>query len=418
MISLQEQASLLDEADALSHKIEEFCLPQNTIYLDGNSLGPLTKSAQARAQEVVQQQWGQSLISSWNSHDWISLPSLVGSKIAKLVGAVENSVVCCDSISVNLFKILSAAVQLQKADNRHLILSQNDNFPTDLYMAQGLSQLLGTVSCELLSVASDEIESTLETRGSEISIMMLSHVNFKNGAIFDIAKLTQLAHEKGVLVVWDLAHSAGVLPLELSAWDVDFAVGCTYKYLNGGPGSPAFIYAAPRLLDTIQQPLSGWMGHKNPFAFEHDYDKNNGIEQFLSGTPSIISMSVLDAALNVFDEVSIQAIRDKSLALNKFFQTCIDELIPHSLLGLACVKEHEARGSQVSFEHEHAYAICQALISQNVIADFRAPNVLRLGFSPLFLSFQNVYDAAKVLQYIIESKRFLNAEFQVKQKVT
>ena len=418
MTNLQERASLLDNADALSHKIEEFCLPKDTIYLDGNSLGPLTKNAQLRAQEVVQQQWGQSLIASWNSHDWISLPSIVGNKIAQLVGASANSVVCCDSISVNLFKILSAAVQLQKTEKRRLILSQNDNFPTDLYMAQGLSQLLGTNNCELLSVASNEIESTLEAKGNDISIMMLSHVNFKNGAIFDIPKLTQLAHSKGVLVVWDLAHSAGILPLDLSAWNVDFAVGCTYKYLNGGPGAPAFIYAAPRLLADLQQPLSGWMGHKSPFAFDHDYDKNTGIEQFLSGTPSIISMSVLDAALDVFNKVSMQAIRNKSLALNEFFQTCIKEFIPQSSLSLACSLDHQTRGSQISFKHEHAYAICQALISHNVIADFRAPNILRLGFSPLFLSFKNAYDAAKVLQDIIESKKFLHTEFQIKHKVT
>jgi len=420
MNKLLQSAKDKDKNDVLAHKISEFCIPQNVIYLDGNSLGPLSYAAQERAKNVVETQWGEDLIASWNTHKWIDLPLTVGSKIATLIGAAPHTVVCCDSISVNLFKLLSAGLLLQQKSStpRPYILSQSDNFPTDLYMVQGLSGLMGKQQCELLSVASEDIELTLQQQGEQISVLMLSHVNFKNGAIFDIQKMTKLAHEKGVLVLWDLAHSAGVLPLELDSWQVDFAVGCTYKYLNGGPGSPGFAYVSEALLADIEQPLSGWMGHKQPFAFEHNYEKAQGIEQLLSGTPSIISMSTLDAALSVFENIGIEDIRSKSIALNEFFQLCVDKLLLETDLSLACSSEAAQRGSQISFSHPHAYAICQALIAQNVIADFRAPNILRLGFSPLFLSFQNLYDAANILADIMRKQTYLEEKFQVRHQVT
>ncbi|MFT5995352.1 MAG: kynureninase [Glaciecola sp.] len=427
--TLLVKAKKLNLQDPLAGLIEQFLLPENVIYLDGNSLGPLSKAAKARALEVVEQQWGNSLIASWNSHDWINLPKIVGNKIAKLVGASPNTVICCDSISVNLFKLLSAALLLsvkQTYTARTLVLSQKDNFPTDLYMVQGLQQLMNSNShapCELMSVASNELENAIEVHGHRIAVLMLTHVNFRNGDIHDMQRLTNLAHNKGILVLWDLAHSAGVLPLALEECDVDFAVGCTYKYLNGGPGAPGFAYVAKRLLPKLQQPLSGWMGHKKPFEFAHDYEKAAGIEQLLCGTPSIISMSVLDASLDIFEDLDLAVLRTKSIALNGFFQSCIEQMTVNSSclktpLILACNKEASMRGSQISYQHPQAYAICQALISDGVISDFRAPDTLRIGFSPLFLNFTDMLKAAHILTNILQTQRYEEPQYHVKNTVT
>lgn len=433
--TLLDMAEKLNQEDPLASLLDEFLLPDELIYLDGNSLGPLSKRAKVRALEVVEQQWGNGLIGSWNSYDWINLPKTVGNKIARLTGADPDSVICCDSISVNLFKLLSAGLLLsnQKSPNsetsnpsRSIVLSQKDNFPTDLYMVQGLQQLMNSVShtpCELMTVASDKIVDAIEQHGQRIAVLMLTHVNFRNGDIHDMQSLTSLAHEKGILVLWDLAHSAGVLPVKLDECDVDFAVGCTYKYLNGGPGAPGFAYVAPRLLGQLSQPLSGWMGHKSPFDFAHDYQKSEGIEQLLCGTPSIISMSILDAALDIFDEVNIFDLRDKSVALNGFFQSCVEQLtasFPASddPLTLACNVDASMRGSQISYRHKQAYAICQALINEGVISDFRAPDILRIGFSPLFLSFTDMLKAAQILTKIMHTKLYTQPQFHIKNAVT
>jgi kynureninase len=430
---LLAKAKKLNQEDPLASFKSEFLLPQNVIYVDGNSLGPLSKAARNRAVEVVEQQWGNSLISSWNVHDWINLPTTVGNKIAKLIGAAPNTVICCDSISVNLFKLLSAALLLSakqaaddKTDARTLILSQKDNFPTDLYMVQGLGQLLNSDShtkLELMSVDSKDITRSIEEHGDRIAVLMLTHVNFRNGDIHDLQALTELAHAKGIFVLWDLAHSAGVLPLALEECEVDFAVGCTYKYLNGGPGAPGFAYVAERLLPDLQQPLSGWLGHKKPFDFDHDYEKAAGIEQLLCGTPSIISMSVLDAALDLFETVSVSDLRVKSIALNDFFQSCVEQINASyspsdSPLVLACNEQAQMRGSQISYQHPHAYAICQALISEGVISDFRSPDILRIGFSPLFLHFTDMLNAARILTSIVRTKRYTQPQFLIKNKVT
>jgi len=272
-----------------------------------------------------------------------------------------------------------------------------------------------------MSVAPEEIANTIKQHGNEIAVLMLTQVNFRNGDIHDIQAITSLAHEHGILVIWDLAHSAGVLPLELETWQVDFAVGCTYKYLNGGPGAPAFAYVAPQHQAALRQPLSGWMGHKAPFAFSHDYEKAQGVEHLLCGTPSIISMSILDAALEIFEEVSIADIRAKSIALNDFFQKSLGELCEDTNISeftLACKSKASERGSQVSYQHPHAYEICQALIAHKVVADFRAPNILRIGFSPLFLSFADVLQAAQTLSVILKESIYTNAQFSVRQAVT
>jgi kynureninase len=403
----------LDKADPLAQKRLEFDLPANSIYLDGNSLGALPKSVKARLAEVISQQWGNDLIKSWNSHNWIDLPIKVGEKIAPLVGAAQGQVICCDSISVNLFKLLCCALKLNS--ERTVVLSTKDNFPTDLYMVQGLSDLLGPDLCQLQMVEELDIQQNLT---QSVSVLLLTQVNFRTGKLLDMAKLTQLAHDHGILVIWDLAHSAGALPVELDKCEVDFAVGCGYKYLNGGPGSPAFLYVAKRHQKFVKQPLSGWMGHAKPFAFEPEYQGAANINRFQSGTPSVISLSALDAALDVWQGVNMLQVRNKSEALADVFielvqmNDCLCDLV------LCSPDFAKQRGSQLAFSHYAAFAICQALIEKGVIADFRAPNILRFGFTPLYTSFEDVWLAVATLANIVESKLYQELRFNVTLKVT
>ena len=403
----------LDKADLLAKKRLEFDLPANTIYLDGNSLGALPKVVKSRVAEVVSQQWGNDLIKSWNSHSWIDLPIKVGEKIAPIIGAGQGQVICCDSISVNLFKLLCSALKLNS--ERTVVLSTKDNFPTDLYMVQGLSDLLGPDLCQLQMVKEQDIQQSLT---ESVAVLLLTQVNFRTGRLLDMAKLTQLAHDKGVLVIWDLAHSAGALPVELDKCEVDFAVGCGYKYLNGGPGSPAFLYVAKRHQQAVKQPLSGWMGHAKPFAFDAQYHPFPNINQFQCGTPSVISMSALDAALDVWQDVDMLQIRNKSEALAAVFiklinlNTCLHELI------LCSPDIAHQRGSQLAFSHDAAFSICQALIEKGVIADFRAPNILRIGFTPLYTSFEEIWKAVTTLVDIVKSDLYKNPRFNIALKVT
>ena len=403
----------LDKADLLAKKRLEFDLPANTIYLDGNSLGALPKVVKSRVAEVVSQQWGNDLIKSWNSHSWIDLPIKVGEKIAPIIGAGQGQVICCDSISVNLFKLLCSALKLNS--ERTVVLSTKDNFPTDLYMVQGLSDLLGPDLCQLQMVEEQNIQQHLT---ESVALLLLTQVNFRTGRLLDMAKLTQLAHDKGVLVIWDLAHSAGALPVELDKCEVDFAVGCGYKYLNGGPGSPAFLYVAKRHQQAVKQPLSGWMGHAKPFAFDAQYHTSLNINQFQCGTPSVISMSALDAALDVWQDVDMLQIRNKSEALAAVFtklinmNECLHELI------LCSPDIAHQRGSQLAFSHDAAFSICQALIEKGVIADFRAPNILRFGFTPLYTSFEDIWKAVTTLVDIVKSDLYKNPRFNIALKVT
>lgn len=418
--NLTERAQSLDNNDPLSYLIDAFCLPKDCIYLDGNSLGPLPLKAQHRAREVVEQQWGEDLITSWNKHQWINLPQKVGRKIARLLGSDPQQVIACDSISVNLTKLVSAALHIQqmRSTQRNVVISQQDNFPTDLYMVQGLSELLGEQRCSLLSVKENSILGALEEHADTAAVLLLTHVNFRSGYIHDMHAITQAAHEKGILVIWDLAHSAGVLELELDRCEVDFAVGCTYKYLNGGPGAPAFVYAAKRHWQQIKQPLTGWMGHHRPFAFDQDYHAGNGMNNFLVGTPPVISMSILDAALDVFEDITLAQIRGKSISLTQYFEDAFTALIDDPHFTLLTPREQGLRGSQLAFSHPQAYAICQALIARKVIADFRAPDILRIGFSPLFLSHTNLLNAVLRLKDVLDSEQYLESQFQTKQAVT
>ncbi|MGQ8364713.1 kynureninase [Glaciecola sp. 1036] len=412
---LKEQAKSLDIADPLAKCKQQFSLPTQVIYLDGNSLGALPLSAEKRAQEVVKEQWGKDLIKSWNCHQWIDLPEIVGAKLSRIIGCAKDEVICCDSISVNLTKVLCSALSINS--ERKIIMSESGNFPTDLYMVQGLQALLGEKRCELLTVDVDNIESVIDARGNEIALLLLSHVDFRTGKIKSMEKITQIAHDNGVLVCWDLAHSAGILPVLLNQADVDFAVGCTYKYLNGGPGAPGFVYVKRALHERIKQPLTGWMGHATPFDFSNNYEASEGIRAMLAGTPSIISMSVLDAALDVFELLDMHQVWQKSLALSDFFHQCLTQLCPNN--GLEYLSPDNAhRGGQLAYTHPHAYQICQALIARNIIGDFRAPNILRLGFSPLYLSYKDMVTAANILADIMQNKTYLAPEYSQKTKVT
>ncbi|WP_425483729.1 kynureninase [Alteromonas ponticola] len=413
IVPMQNTVQQLDDNDPLAHKRNAFVLPENMIYLDGNSLGALTRRSSERVQEVVRQQWGQDLIGGWNLHDWINLPQLTGEKIAPLLGAKSGQVIVCDSISVNLFKLLTTALSMQPGRVR--VLSEQGNFPTDLYMVQGVQTLLGEQRCELRSVASEQLEQEFT---EDVAVLLLTHVNFRSGHIHDMQRLTRLAHEKGILVIWDLAHSAGAVPLTLDLCKVDFAVGCGYKYLNGGPGAPAFIYAAEKHHSAVQQPLSGWMGHANPFAFTEDYQPALGIKQFLTGTPSILALAALDAALDVFADVDMHQLRDKSITMTEVFLALKDQHAELSELQLISPMDSQCRGSQLSFSHPQAYAICQALITKGVVPDFRAPDIIRFGFAPLYLSFANIQQAIEVLCSIMQEQSFLQSRFQQKRAVT
>lgn len=407
------QLDQLDQLDPLAAKTAAFDVPHDQVYLDGNSLGCLPLAAKQRAREVVEQQWGRDLIKSWNLHQWIDLPVSAGEKIARLIGAAPGQTICCDSVSVNLFKLLSAALAMQTG--RHVVVSQQGNFPTDLYMVQGLARQLGDEHCCLRLVADDDLGAAL---ADDVAVVLLSHVNFRSGALYDMQAITAQAQSRGILVIWDLAHSAGVIPVQLDACNVDFAVGCGYKYLNGGPGAPAFLYVAKRHQARARQPLSGWMGHVAPFDFDNEYQPAPGVSGFLSGTPPVISLSILDAALDVFADVAVGQLRQKSLALAGVFMQQVEKSPLLSDLRLLSPVDQTQRGAQLAYRHPHAFAICQALIAHGVIADFRAPDILRVGFSPLYLRFAGIGRSVDVLKRIMQDELWRDPVYAVRHKVT
>ena len=389
---------------------QPFLKPEGVIYLDGNSLGMLPSAVLQRVNTVVQQQWGNDLINSWNQHDWINLPLTVGDKIGRLIGAAAGQVVCCDSISLNLFKLLAAALQLRPG--RITVLSSQDNFPTDLYMVQGLQQLLGEHKCQLQLVAEEQLSTAIT---EQTAVVLVTEVNFRSGRRLDLAALTRQAHQHGALIIADLAHSAGAMAIELDQWQVDFAVGCTYKYLNAGPGAPGFAYVAQRHHNQFRQPLYGWMGHANAFAFDSEYHPAEGIRALLTGTPSIIALAAVDAALGEFAGRSLMDLHQQALDLaDQFDQALQQHQIAAQFQRLTPLARHQ-RGCQLSYAHPHAYAICQALIAAGVIADFRAPNYLRFGFTPLYLTPLEVAQAAQRLAVIMEQQQYLDEVFQRRQ---
>lgn len=406
----RQQIEALDRKDLLRGKRDAFDLPEEVIYLDGNSLGVLPKAVAPRISEVIQAEWGKSLIRGWNEHDWIDLPARVGNKIARLVGADPGTVIATDSTSINLFKVLAAALRLRP--DRRVILSDSGNFPTDLYMAQGLRGLLGQ-GHELRIVAPEEVEAAID---ESIAVLMLTEVDYKTGRRHDMKRLTEKAHAAGALALWDLAHSAGAFAVDLKGVNADFAVGCGYKYLNGGPGAPAFLYVAPKHQGSVTPPLTGWMGHDAPFAFDLDYRPAEGVDRLRVGTPPVLSLSALDAALDVFADVDMNALRDKSVGLCDLFIAEVEARCPD--LVLASPRDAAIRGSQVSFSCDYGYPLMQALIARGVIGDFRAPDIVRFGFTPLYLSYGEVCRAAEILEQIVATRAWDRAEFKKKAKVT
>jgi kynureninase len=402
----------LDAADELAHARDLFVLPDGVIYLDGNSLGALPRATPERLREAAVAQWGCDLIKSWNAHGWIDLPRRVGDKIARLIGAGPGEVVAADSTSVNLFKALAAALRLNPG--RKVILSEHDNFPTDLYIAQGLSKLLGQHH-ELRLIDAQEIPKAIS---DDTAVVMLTHVNYRTGAMHDMAEVTRLAHAKGALMLWDLAHSAGAVPVDLNGCGADFAVGCGYKYLNGGPGAPAFIWVAPAHQEKFEQPLSGWLGHAAPFAFESGYRPAAGIARYICGTPPVLSMVALEAGVDLMLGMDMGAIRRKSVALTDSFIRLVEQECGRLGVTLASPREAARRGSQVCFRHEEAYPIMQALIARGVIGDFRAPDILRFGFAPLYVRFVDVWDAVAALKEILIAGSWNRPEFRVRAAVT
>ncbi|SHL39493.1 kynureninase [Roseibium suaedae] len=400
----------LDAADVLATKREAFDLPEGVIYLDGNSLGVLPAHVPSRMAEVIKDQWGTSLVRGWNDHDWIDLPQRVGARIGRLIGAAPGSVVAGDSTSINVFKVLSAALTMRS--DRKVILSDNGNFPTDLYVASGLAKLLDA-GHELRIVDPDKVEANL---GDDIAVMMITEVDYKTGRRHDMKALTAKAHQHGVIAIWDLAHSAGAVPVDLDGAKADFAVGCGYKYLNGGPGAPAFLYVAERHHGALNPALTGWMGHEAPFAFDLDYRPATGIDRMRVGTPPILSLSALDAALDVFDDVDMDTVHRKSVSLCDLFIKEVESRCPE--LELVTPRDPSVRGSHVSFRFEEGYALMQALIAEGVIGDFRAPDIARFGFTPLYLSHADVVRAAEILEGILRNKTWMQDEFKKKQKVT
>ena len=409
-----ESALARDAEDRLAPHRDGFALPDGVIYLDGNSLGALPRNVAARVASTLEGEWGHGLIRSWNEAGWIDLPARVGARIAPLIGADPACVVAADSTTVNLFKTVSAALALRP--DRRRIVTETRNFPTDNYIAEGVIRQCGGRH-ELVHAA--DADAVIDCLDADTAVLMLSHVNYRDGAVHDMAGLTRVAHEAGALVIWDLAHSAGVLPLDLAGCDVDFAVGCGYKFLNGGPGAPAFLYAAERHHGGFAQPLSGWFGHADPFGFDPHYRPAGDITQYLCGTPPVISMVALEAALELWDKVDLRDVHAKSQALTDFFIELVEARCAGHGLTLVSPRDAARRSAQVSLSHPTAgYAIISALIADGVIGDFRAPDILRFGFAPLYTRFADVWHAVDRLAAILDGRLWDRPEFHARRTVT
>ncbi len=413
-MSFADEARALDSADPLATARDMFLLPDGVTYLDGNSLGALPRATAARVAEVIESEWGVRLIRSWNGNaesgvaGWIDLPQRLGAKIAPLIGADSNEVVVCDSTSVNLFKLLAAALGLRPG--RKVIVSEPGSFPTDLYMIEGLQQL---GLAELRLAESEALSGALD---DDVAAVLLSHVHYKTGQVHDMAAITAAAHDVGALAVWDLSHSAGAIQVDLGGSNADLAVGCGYKYLNGGPGAPAFVYVAERHQKDIANPLPGWMGHKAPFAFADHYAPAAGIARMLTGTPPILSMVALDCGVATIAALGMPALAAKSAALIDFFTRAVSATCPTlELVGPAPSAPH---GSHVSLRHPEAYAVCQALIARGVIGDFRDPDILRFGFTPAYLGFGEIWRAVEQLAAVLNLREWDDCHYRLRLAVT
>lgn len=387
-----------------------FDLPDGVVYLDGNSLGPLPKAVPDRMARVMRDEWGQMVITGWNRAGWMEMPRRVGDRVGRLIGAPEGTVVMGDTLSIKVYQALASALEMRP--DRRVVLSDTGNFPSDLYMAEGLLRTLGA-GYELRLVEPEDVEGAIT---EEIAVLMLTEVDYRTGRRHDMPALTRKAGQVGALSVWDLAHSAGALPVDVVRGDADFAVGCTYKYLNSGPGGPAFIYVAPRHADKARPVLSGWLGHEEPFAFDLDYRAGQGIDRMRVGTPPILQLAALDAALDVWEGIDMAEVRERSIELSQLFISQVESTCPDIVL--ASPRDPDRRGSQVSFRHPEGYAIMQALIAQGVIGDFRAPDIMRFGITPLYLGTDDIRRGAETLARILHEKLWDDPDFKKRAAVT
>ena len=409
----REDTIKMDGADPIAHLRERFELPEGDIYLDGNSLGALPLGVMERLEVAVKKEWGQGLIRSWNDADWYPAPQRAGAAIARILGADDDEVIVCDSISVNLFKLLVGALRMRK--DRKIIVSEIGNFPTDVYINQEVADLMG---CELRCVMPEEVEAAISAAGDNLAIVQLTHVHYKTGRIYDMQGITKKVQDLGGLVIWDLAHSAGCLPVQLNDCNADFAVGCGYKYLNGGPGAPAFVFVARRHFEAMDQPLRGWHGHAEPFAFTQEYKPHPTIDQMLTGTASQLATLALETALKVFEDVDMNLLRQKNMALGDLFIALVEQELGGMNFELASPKEAEHRGSQVSLIHEEGYAIMQAVIARGIIGDFRAPDILRFGFASPYVRYIDIWESIAHLRDVMEMREWDQPKFKERRAVT
>ncbi len=406
------ECEALDRDDPLRSFRERFTLPQGVIYLDGNSLGAMPSATSKRVREVVEDEWGRDLIRSWNINGWIDIQQRIGAKIGRLIGANEGETIVADSTSINLFKALSAALQLNP--DRKVILSEPDNFPTDLYIAEGLIGQLDRG--HTLRVAEAEVIESAIT--DDVAVVMLTHVNYRTGRMHDMRGITELAHERGAIMLWDLAHSAGAMPVDLAGADVDLAVGCGYKYLNGGPGAPAFLYVARKHQAKITPALSGWFGHDSPFRFEQSFRPAGGIERMLVGAPPILSLTALEVGVDLMLEAPRDAVREKSIRMGELFERLVAQEIEPGTLRLVSPATSAQRGSQLCYACENGWPVMRALIDRGVIGDFRQPNILRFGFTPLYVGYVDLWDAVATLKTILAERAWDRPEYHAATRVT
>ncbi len=401
-----------DSVDPIRGFHDRFIIPEGIIYLDGNSLGPMPRAATSILNRTIEQEWGQDLIRSWNSAGWFDMPVRLGDRVGALIGAAPGQTLVCDTTSINLYKAIHAAIGLRP--DRDVIVAEDASFPTDLYIVEGAMRSAGRpMKRRLIGADGPSVETLLDRK---VAVAVLSHVNYRTGELLDMATITRQLHDAGALVVWDLCHSVGVVEIAFDLHEIDFAVGCTYKYLNGGPGSPAFIAVAKTHQSTAQHPLSGWWGHESPFAFDREFRPDPGIKRFLCGTQPIISLRGVDAALAAMEGVAMADLRQKSLALTELFIARVTTLLPG--LDIVTPRQPSLRGSQVGISFDKGYAVVQAMIERGVIGDFRAPDLMRFGFAPLYVRFQDVWDAAEILAGCINSEVWRDSRFNRQLDVT
>jgi kynureninase len=407
----RDECVALDARDPLAALRDDFVLREGEIYLDGNSLGPVSKGTQRRVREVIDHEWGEGLIRSWNSANWMDAPIELGNRLAPLIGAREGEVLVADTLTFLLAKIIGGSLELRP--DRHVVITDAVNFHSDLYIVAAMARLAGRD----IIVKTIDRDTLVDYLDDDVALVMFTHVDFRTGEMLDMAGITAAVHAVGALMLWDLAHSTGAVPLDVTSANIDFAAGCGYKYLNGGPGAPGFMYVAPRWQGVLRNPLPGWLGHARPFDFEPTYESAPGMRAYVTSSPSVLALGALDGALEVFERTTMTEVRVKSLALTDLFISLVEEALP-GVFDVVTPREHTLRGSQVALRHEQGYGIVQALIERGVIGDFRAPDICRFGLTPLYLRYVDVYDAVQILVDVMMSSAHLDERFIVRLAVT